>query len=50
MSPVRAIISDFGGVLTTPLLESFAGLMQESGVSLESVGKAMGDDRRAAGI
>ncbi len=42
MSPVRAIISDFGGVLTTPLLESFAGLMQESGISLESVGKAMG--------
>jgi putative hydrolase of the HAD superfamily len=41
MSRVRAIISDFGGVLTTPLLESFAGLMQESGVSLESVGKAM---------
>jgi putative hydrolase of the HAD superfamily len=41
MSRVRAIVSDFGGVLTTPLLESFAGLMQESGVSLESVGKAM---------
>jgi putative hydrolase of the HAD superfamily len=41
MSRVRAIISDFGGVLTTPLLESFAGLMRESGISLESVGKAM---------
>ncbi len=41
MTRVRAIISDFGGVLTTPLLESFAGLMQESGISLESVGKAM---------
>jgi putative hydrolase of the HAD superfamily len=42
MSRVEAIISDFGGVLTSPLMESFAGLMQASGVSLESVGKAMG--------
>ncbi len=41
MSPVRAVISDFGGVLTSPLLESFAGLMQSAGISLESVGKAM---------
>jgi putative hydrolase of the HAD superfamily len=41
MSRVRAVISDFGGVLTSPLLESFAGLMQASGISLESVGKAM---------
>jgi len=41
MSRVEAIISDFGGVLTSPLLESFAGLMQASGISLESVGKAM---------
>ena len=41
MSRVEAIISDFGGVLTSPLLESFAGLMQSSGISLEAVGKAM---------
>ncbi|MGO9498079.1 MAG: HAD family hydrolase [Solirubrobacteraceae bacterium] len=41
MSRVRPVISDFGGVLTSPLLESFAGLMQASGISLESVGKAM---------
>jgi putative hydrolase of the HAD superfamily len=41
MSRVEAIISDFGGVLTSPLLESFAGLMEASGISLESVGKAM---------
>ena len=41
MSRLEAIISDFGGVLTSPLLESFAGLMQSSGVSLEAVGKAM---------
>ncbi|HTT27160.1 MAG TPA: HAD family phosphatase [Solirubrobacteraceae bacterium] len=41
MSRVEAIISDFGGVLTSPLIESFAGLMEASGISLESVGKAM---------
>jgi putative hydrolase of the HAD superfamily len=42
MSRVNAIISDFGGVLTSPLMESFVGLMDASGVSLESLGKAMG--------
>ena len=41
MSAVEAIISDFGGVLTSPLLEGFSGVMQSSGVSLESLGKAM---------
>ena len=41
MSRVEAIISDFGGVLTSPLQESFVDLMQDSGVSLESLGKAM---------
>jgi putative hydrolase of the HAD superfamily len=41
MSAVQAIISDFGGVLTSPLQESFVDLMQDSGVTLESLGKAM---------
>lgn len=41
MSRVRAVISDFGGVLTSPLLESFTALMDFSGISLEAVGKAM---------
>jgi putative hydrolase of the HAD superfamily len=41
MSRVRAIITDFGGVLTSPMLESFAGVMHSSGISLEAVGKAM---------
>jgi putative hydrolase of the HAD superfamily len=41
MSRVRAVISDFGGVLTSPLLESFTAMMDFSGVSLEAVGKAM---------
>jgi epoxide hydrolase-like predicted phosphatase len=42
MSAVEAIISDFGGVLTSPLLDSFADLQDSSGISLEALGKAMG--------
>jgi putative hydrolase of the HAD superfamily len=41
MSRIQAVISDFGGVLTSPLLESFVGVMDFSGVSLEEVGKAV---------
>jgi putative hydrolase of the HAD superfamily len=41
MNAIRAIISDFGGVLTSPLQESFVDLMQDSGVTLEALGKAM---------
>ena len=38
---VKAVISDFGGVLTTPLGNSFAAWSRESGVPLEELGKAM---------
>jgi putative hydrolase of the HAD superfamily len=38
---IRAVISDFGGVLTSPLLKSFAGYQDESGVPLEALGRAM---------
>jgi len=38
---IEAVLSDFGGVLTTPLIESFAGLQGESGITLEAVGMAM---------
>ena len=37
----RAVICDFGGVLTTPLGNSFAAWSRESGISLEDVGTAM---------
>jgi putative hydrolase of the HAD superfamily len=37
----RAVISDFGGVLTSPLLDSFVAFQDSSGISLESLGKAM---------
>jgi putative hydrolase of the HAD superfamily len=38
---IRALISDFGGVLTTPLTEGFRAFRKEAGVSLEELGMAM---------
>jgi putative hydrolase of the HAD superfamily len=35
------MISDFGGVLTSPLHEGFLAYQEESGVSLEALGRAM---------
>lgn len=41
MAQIDAVISDFGGVLTSPLIDSFMAFQTESGVSLEALGKAM---------
>ncbi|MFZ0378291.1 MAG: HAD family phosphatase [Solirubrobacteraceae bacterium] len=41
MSRIEAVITDFGGVLTSPLLDSFVSATQVSGISLEELGKAM---------
>ena len=38
---IRALISDFGGVLTTPLSAGFLAYQEEAGVSLEELGGAM---------
>jgi putative hydrolase of the HAD superfamily len=38
---IRAVISDFGGVLTTPLLAGFVAYQEEAGVSLEELGRGM---------
>ncbi len=38
---IEAIVSDFGGVLTTPLLKSFAAIQDDIGISAESLGLAM---------
>jgi putative hydrolase of the HAD superfamily len=38
---VKAVISDFGGVLTTPLLGSFMALQDEIGVEPGTLGRAM---------
>lgn len=38
---ISAVICDFGGVLTTPLVGSFLAFQEQSGVSLEELGNAM---------
>jgi len=38
---VEVVISDFGGVLTSPLVESFASVQDDTGVPMEELGKAM---------
>jgi putative hydrolase of the HAD superfamily len=42
-------ISDFGGVLTSPLSEGFLAYQEESKVSLEELGRAMGRAAEAHG-
>jgi epoxide hydrolase-like predicted phosphatase len=41
VSGVEAVITDFGGVLTSPLLDSFTAFHEASGISLEQLGTAM---------
>lgn len=41
MSRVEAIVSDFGGVLTTPLIDAFAAFQEARGIPLEALGAAM---------
>jgi len=41
MAEIKAIVSDFGGVLTTPLLTSFMAVQDEIGITPESLGEAM---------
>jgi epoxide hydrolase-like predicted phosphatase len=38
---VRAVISDFGGVLTNRLVEAFLAFQDESGISMEQLGRGM---------
>jgi putative hydrolase of the HAD superfamily len=38
---ITAVISDFGGVLTTPLIQSFAAFQDETGIPPETLGTAM---------
>jgi len=38
---ISTVISDFGGVLTTPLIQSFAAVQDRTGVPFEELGKAM---------
>jgi putative hydrolase of the HAD superfamily len=38
---VNTVISDFGGVLTTPLIQSFVAFQDETGIPMETLGVAM---------
>jgi putative hydrolase of the HAD superfamily len=49
MADIEVVVSDFGGVLTTPLLGSFMAFQDETGISTEALGKAMGAIAEAAG-
>jgi putative hydrolase of the HAD superfamily len=39
--PLTTVVSDFGGVLTTPLWEAFAAVQEEFGIQPEALGRAM---------
>ncbi len=47
---IRAVISDFGGVLTTPLVESFAAYQRHSGISPRELGEAMARITERTGV
>ena len=38
---IRAVVSDFGGVLTTPLMQGFARIQADTGVRAEAFGAAL---------
>jgi putative hydrolase of the HAD superfamily len=38
---IEAVISDFGGVLTNHLMEAFVAFQNESGISMEQLGRGM---------
>ena len=38
---IEAVISDFGGVLTTPLIQSFMAFQDQTGITTETLGRAM---------
>ena len=38
---IEVVVSDFGGVLTSPLVESFMAFQDQTGITTETLGKAM---------
>jgi putative hydrolase of the HAD superfamily len=46
---ITTVISDFGGVLTTPLVQSFAAVQDQTGISFEELAKAMARIEEADG-
>jgi putative hydrolase of the HAD superfamily len=47
---IEAVISDFGGVLTTPLLEAFSAVQERIDVPLEAYGAAMAHSLEHDGV
>lgn len=47
--PVKAIICDFGGVLTSPLMDAFVAFQDNTGITLEQLGEAMTHGTEAIG-
>jgi len=47
---IRAVVSDFGGVLTTPLYEAFARAQDGLGIPLEAYGAAMASSMARDGV
>jgi putative hydrolase of the HAD superfamily len=48
-SRIEVVISDFGGVLTTPLVESFMAFQDQTGITTQTLGKAMAAATEANG-
>ena len=46
---IEVVISDFGGVLTTPLIQSFAAVQDQTGIPFEELGRAMSKIEQAEG-
>jgi putative hydrolase of the HAD superfamily len=46
---IEAIVSDFGGVLTTPLLQSFMAFQDQTGITMEKLGEGMTAATKANG-
>jgi putative hydrolase of the HAD superfamily len=47
---IRAVISDFGGVLTSPLAGSFQAFADRSGIPLDAIGTALGTIAQRDGV
>jgi putative hydrolase of the HAD superfamily len=47
---ISALICDFGGVLTTPLIRGFLAYQEESGVSVEELGAVMARSAEEDGV
>ena len=49
-APISTVISDFGGVLTTPLISSFAAVQDETGIPMEELGRGMSRIEEKEGV